>query len=506
MKNRHLLALVLFSSLLLTSLHGRRVLAHEGEQHAAPDIKAVALPTEGMRAVYATTENYEVVVKVPPLMPEKKEKVLVYISDFATNAPVGDLEVNVTLPGTIDAAIPVEPTQTLGVYGFDLSIPKVGTYELLFDLQGERPDLVPVSGLQVEKSSFWKKIHLPKIPWKTLIFVFLAVIAGFFGRKRIRKIISAGKNLASKNLHLFFILLLLSAPASVLAHGGESHGDEEPTSTTEAAVRDKTFLPKESQFLLGLHTVRLEKKDVQKRVQAIGKIVPRPQTSAEVFSMQEGIIFPSSDTNFVLPGKKIRKGEVLAVIQSIGSFEVRAPISGTVTEVLFTRGQHVEHDTKLLSIIDFSRLWVEANVYEADLPKLKKGRTALIQSESFPGKSFEGTLINLGQVINPATQAAKAIFEVRNREELLRVGMFVQVDLDTGEKAQEILIPESAIVERGDKKFVFIHTLPEEFISREITLGEKIEGNWVVRKGLQEGERVVTQGNYQLSSMGEKKP
>ncbi len=498
MKNKR--PFVVFLLLMLTSLSSP-VFAHEGEQHAAPDVAAVPVPGEGLLSLHGTTENFELVVKYPPMKPNKKGSVLVYLSDYATNAPVPKAEINVTIPGVpslSDKLIKVEPTKTAGVYGFDLTLSKNGRYDLLFDISGERSDLIPVSGLEIATTSFWKEFRFPFRILKYLIPLLVIAFLGWRFREKIKPFWT--------KFSLILLLPLVFSASRGLAHEGESHGGPEPASEVETTPQDKIPLSKESQFLLGVRTVLVERKSLVKRVQALGKVVPRPQTSAEVFSMQEGVILPPSETGFPLPGQKVKKGDVLAIIQSIGSFPVRAPVAGTVTELLFTHGQHVEHDTKLLSIINFSTLWVEANIYESDLPNVQKGRdvqkdeNVKIISETYPEKRFEGKLINVGQVIDPATRAAKAVFEVINPEELLRVGMFVQVAVETGETVNAVVVPSSAVIEKGEKKYVYVHTEPEIFEARPVSIGEKNGVEVVITEGVEEGERIVTEGNYQLST------
>ncbi len=483
--------------------------AHEGEQHAAPDVAAIPVPGADLLVLYGTTENFEVVIKYPRIRPKKKASLLVYLSDYATNAPVTNAEINVTVPGVVETPIKVEPTRTAGVYSFDLILSQNGRYDLLFDISGERLDLIPIPGLEVVTISFWKEFRFPFWSLKYLIPLLVLGFLVFRFREKLKPLFVQGRKWVSQRTGRKFLLVILvplvTFSTNGEAHEGESHGDTEFATGEPSALAEKIPLSKESQFLLGVRTVLAEKKSLTKTIKALGKVVPRPQTSTEVFSMQEGIILPP-EKGFPLPGQKVRKGDVLAIIQSIGSFSVQAPIAGTVTEILFTRGQHVEHDTKLLTIIDFSNLWIETSIYESDLPKVQNGQGALITSESYPDKRFEGKLINLSQVIDPATRATKAIFEVVNLGETLRVGMFVQVAVETGETMESVAIPAAAVIEKGDKKYVYVHTEPELFEGRVVSTMEKVGDFIVITEGLKEGDRVVTEGNYQLSTTVIQKP
>jgi len=90
------------------------------------------------------------------------------------------------------------------------------------------------------------------------------------------------------------------------------------------------------------------------------------------------------------------------------------------------------------------------------------------------------------------------ILSVDNAKGTLRPGMFAEVAVAAGQRTRAVAVPDAAVVEEGGRRFVFVHVAPEEFVRREVVLGVRDGDDWAVKAGLRAGERVVTQGTYQL--------
>ena len=181
---------------------------------------------------------------------------------------------------------------------------------------------------------------------------------------------------------------------------------------------------------------------------------------------------------------------------------VRAPIAGTVTEVNVVVGERVDADRWLLRIISLDPLWVSAAVYETDLPRVEEAQRAIVTTRAYPGEQFTGRLVGLSGALDEDSRAAKAIFEVPNPDGRLKAGMFAQVAIDTGEPITAIAVPLAAILEGNGKSLIYVHTQPEEFVAREVTLGQRDGDFMEVSTRVAQGERVVTVGAHQLWSQG----
>ena len=115
-----------------------------------------------------------------------------------------------------------------------------------------------------------------------------------------------------------------------------------------------------------------------------------------------------------------------------------------------------------------------------------------------PGVEFSGKILDIGAVINEQSRAATVTFEVPNRDHTLRIGMQANVRLDAGEGADALIVPKEAVLDNEGKKIVYVLLSGEEFQRREVTIGDEYGNKVAVLTGLQPGERVVTQGAYQI--------
>ena len=180
------------------------------------------------------------------------------------------------------------------------------------------------------------------------------------------------------------------------------------------------------------------------------------------------------------------------------SFAVRAPLSGYVTKVNKSIGEQVAPGEAILEISNLDTVWIEAPIFERDLNRLGGGAGATFTTAAYPGQEFRGSLVDIGAVIDERTRAATVVFQVPNGGRALRIGMQANVSLDAGESVTAMMIPRSAVLDNEGKKLVYVLLSGEEFQRREVTLGDEYGDQVAVLSGLSKGERVVTQGAYQI--------
>jgi RND family efflux transporter MFP subunit len=193
--------------------------------------------------------------------------------------------------------------------------------------------------------------------------------------------------------------------------------------------------------------------------------------------------------------------EQIAALQTApatSNYQVIAPISGTVVEVKKASGEEVRPGEAILEIVALDVVWVEAPVFEKDLGRMTRGVDATFTTAAYPGREFLGRLIDIGAVVDEQTRAAKAVFEVRNPGEALKLGMQANLRLDAGEKRAVLLVPKEAVLDNEGKKIVYVLRTGEEFERREVEVGDEYGGKVAILSGVKPGERVVTQGAYQL--------
>ena len=180
------------------------------------------------------------------------------------------------------------------------------------------------------------------------------------------------------------------------------------------------------------------------------------------------------------------------------SYAVSAPISGTVVKVSKARGEQVAPGEQIVEIINLDTVWVEAPIFEKDLSYLSRQAKPVFTTAAYPGVEFSGTIVDIGAVIDEQSRAATVTFEVPNRDRTLRIGMQANVRLDAGEGGDALIIPKQAVLDNEGKKIVYVLLSGEEFQRREVTLGDEYGDKVAVLLGLEPGERVVTQGAYQI--------
>ncbi len=185
-------------------------------------------------------------------------------------------------------------------------------------------------------------------------------------------------------------------------------------------------------------------------------------------------------------------------------FDVLSPITGTVTMRHVAKGDYVKEGGLLFQVIDLSRVWVQFEVYEEDLPWVRKGDRVDFTIRSLPGKDFSGRITFIDPVISPETRVALARVEVANPGERLKPGMFADGKLTSrlpGGKA--LLIPRSAVLWTGKRSVVYVkvpgRTNPT-FLYREITLGPAAGDYYVVESGLSAGEEIATHGVFKIDA------
>lgn len=188
--------------------------------------------------------------------------------------------------------------------------------------------------------------------------------------------------------------------------------------------------------------------------------------------------------------------------KAVSAFPLTTPFAGTVIEKHAILGELAQPDKPLFTVADLSRLWIEANLFEKDLGRVKVGAEAVVTVAAYPDETFAGKLTYIAAVVEKETRTVSARVEVANADGRLKPEMFATAAIrtsGTGGKGKGLLLPEEAVVLMQGQPTVFI----EEhggFEPRAVELGEKLRGRVVVKAGLAAGDKVVTAGTYALKA------
>lgn len=180
---------------------------------------------------------------------------------------------------------------------------------------------------------------------------------------------------------------------------------------------------------------------------------------------------------------------------------ITSPHTGIVTEKMASEGMRIDPGMRVYQIADLSTVWVQATVYEQDLPYVAVGQQAAMTLPYLPGEVFEGEVAYIYPYLNEQARQVRVRLEFPNPEGLLKPGMFATVRLDRTLDEEAVVVPRDAVVVTGEREVAFVSLGEGRFEPRELELGIETEDGLVeVLSGLQPGEVVVVSGQFMLDS------
>jgi len=192
-----------------------------------------------------------------------------------------------------------------------------------------------------------------------------------------------------------------------------------------------------------------------------------------------------------------------------GLVTVVAPISGTVADRFITPGESVNAEKPLMSLLNDSRVFATANIYEKDLNQVKQGQEVRVKVANLPDRTFKGKIALIGSSVEGETRVVPVKAELDNINGELKPGLFAELEILTDKTATNILaIPSAAVVDVSGKKTVYVQN-GNAYQAVEIELGQTAGDLVEVKRGLFEGDLIVTQRAPQLyaqSLRGDRKP
>ena len=179
------------------------------------------------------------------------------------------------------------------------------------------------------------------------------------------------------------------------------------------------------------------------------------------------------------------------------TFSLNSPIDGIVIERNATIGASVGTDANLFKIINLSQVWIDANVFEKDLQRVRPGQEVKLTVPAFPQTTFSGRVIFVDSVVNPETRTVNVRTEVANPDGRLKPDMFANVQIVTDVNRAAISIPQSAILNDEGKTVVFVAD-GNGYKKRQVQAGIQNNDRVEIVDGLNAGDKVVVKGNYLL--------
>lgn len=187
-------------------------------------------------------------------------------------------------------------------------------------------------------------------------------------------------------------------------------------------------------------------------------------------------------------------GEVLKALH------IHSPFDGVAVRVGAREGEYVTPATELYAIADLSRVWVNADVFEQDLPWVKAGDPADIRLKGLPGRVLRGRIDFVYPYAEPKTRTVKVRLAFDNPDGLLRPDLFADVTIHADRRVDALVVPAEAVVRSGAEDRVFVVRAPGKFEPRTVTVGVTASGMTQIVEGVDAGETVVTSAQFLIDS------
>jgi cobalt-zinc-cadmium efflux system membrane fusion protein len=181
-------------------------------------------------------------------------------------------------------------------------------------------------------------------------------------------------------------------------------------------------------------------------------------------------------------------------------FGVSAPFAGTVIHKNATLGDLASPSEPMFTVADLSRVWIQADLPEASMAKVRVGAAAKVSVPAYPSELFAGRVDHIGAVLDKDTRTVAARVVVPNADGRLKPEMFATALIEVAGRARDVIaLPDAAIVLMQGQPTVFVYE-QGAYEMRAIEPGERAGGRTVVRSGLKAGDEVVTAGAYALKA------
>lgn len=212
-------------------------------------------------------------------------------------------------------------------------------------------------------------------------------------------------------------------------------------------------------------------------------------------------------TLFQAAQERLRRWEVptreIAQLEKTGKvredLEIDSPVSGYVTERNALPNMYVEPSTRLYTVADLSRVWVYGQVFQTDIGQIHTGDAASITVDSYPGRTFHGRVDFIYPQVDAVTRTVRVRLVFPNPGLALKPGMFVNVNFVIP-MGRHLVVPASAVFHSGTRTIAFVDRGDGYLDPREIEIGPRAGEDFIVLKGLETGQRIVTSANFLIDS------
>ncbi len=541
---------VLFLLLSLASF------AHEGEDHGA---KKATVPA-GMKyfSSEVLSDKYEVLVKYGELEANRESILRLFLSDAATNRAIDSATITIRILNQPKLNISIARTDT-GVYQLKGVFPANGIYDLQVAINGPKgADLVQVSKIEIGKKLVVPEMaphpHWYDSPWLwAIVGIMLGLLIMYFlMRNRNRKIVTTTLIIA--------LLIPTAAMNPSSAHEGEDHGagaaKGSGLSNSFIVEKESQFLFNiltqktgsgnfyQSTEILGTVTAAPQGRAVIQTPQT-GKIVSlkvspgqsvgKGQVLATIEQQvdagtQIDIISQRNTLNAEVKAAKAQydrlksiediaakkdvteaKARYEAAVQNLQLFNANvgrnmastkmvpltSPISGVVGTFNYAIGAVVNSGETLFEVTNLNKIYVEAQVFASEMDEINKANR-FVAFSNYDTATYTLRMVSTAQDVNKDNQSPRVVFEILNSQGKFKIGENVRLLRYGNNRIELLVIPTASIIDVNGKPAVFIKDKAEQYSISFIQKGESNAIYTAINKGVEGGERVVTENVYQM--------
>ena len=191
--------------------------------------------------------------------------------------------------------------------------------------------------------------------------------------------------------------------------------------------------------------------------------------------------------------------EITRTRKPLTNITIYSPISGYVMMRNAFPKQRITPETELYTVVDLSKVWIMADVFENEASMIQVGMPARMSLSYAGGRKINGRVSYIQPQVDPTTRTLKVRIEADNPNMALKPDMFVDVEFSVSMPAR-MTVPAEAVLDTGLRKTVFVDRGNGYLEPRQVETGERIGDRIEVLKGLTPGERIVTSGNFLIDS------
>lgn len=178
-----------------------------------------------------------------------------------------------------------------------------------------------------------------------------------------------------------------------------------------------------------------------------------------------------------------------------GTYTLTAPTSGYVVEKNVNQGDFIRPDMNgsLFTISDLKDVWVWANVYEADISKVKEGTAVKVKTLAYPDKVYDGKIDKVSEVLDPVNKALRVRVRLSNADMTLKPQMFAQVLVSNSQDQKALCVPTSSLIEQDGKNYVVVYNNDHDMKIAEVSLLKTNGDRTFISSGVTAGQKIITE-------------